>query len=549
MATEQFDFIVIGSGAGSVPAALAAKAAGKSAVILEKQDAFGGSTSYSGGVAWLPLNPYLGDRDTSEKAMTYFDAIVGEVGPASSIERRKAFIGNAPIMVHFLEERGMRFKHAHWPDYYSDEPGGLAEGRSLVVPTVDIKKLGDLADRLARFPLWPPLPIGVEEFSSLSVAKTTWRGRWTALKVAARILWQTISGKKLRKSGNALQARLFEILLREKIPLRLSTGVVALVTDDGRVTGVEVIEDGMRKTILARHGVLINAGGFSHNQVMREQYQPKPLEPGWSTSNPGDTGEMIGMATALGAETDLMNEAWWVPGSADMQGNFRAFHVPGDTGKPHCIVVDPLGNRFGNEAGAYMEFGQRMFAAKAVPAWAVFDSRHRQRYPWGGVPPGRTPADWLESGYMIKADTIDEIARACGIDRVGLAATIQRFNGFAAKGVDEDFRRGYSAHNRHNGDPAHHPNPCLGTIEKGPFFAVRIVPVDVGTAGGLMTDTFARVLRHDGTTIEGLYATGNSTASVMGRHYLGAGASIGASMVFAFIGARHACGSNMPPAD
>lgn len=544
MQSEQFDLVVVGSGAGAVAAALAAKAAGKTAVILEKQALFGGSTAYSGGVAWLPLNPFLGDRDSAEKAMTYFDAVVGDVGPASSPERRAAFIANSPCMVRFLESYGMRFKHAHWPDYYSDEPGGLAEGRSLVVPTFDINHLGEWADRLARFPLWPPLPIGVEEFSALSVAKTTWKGRWTALKVAARITWQSISRKRLRKSGNAFQARLFELAFREGIPVRVSTGVVALNSENGRVTGVEVEENGVLKTIGARRGVLINAGGFSHNRAMRDRYQPKPLEPGWTASNPGDSGEMIAMAIELGATLDLMDESWWVPGSADMNGNFRSFHVPGDAGKPHCIVVDSKGRRFGNEAGAYMEFGQRMFAAGAVPAWAIIESRHRARYLWAGSPPGRTPEDWLDSGYMIKADTIGELASKCGIDRAGLEQTIARFNDFAKTGIDLDFRRGYSVYNRHNGDPAHKPNPCLGAIEKGPFYAVRIVPVDVGTAGGVLTDEHARVLREDGGVIEGLYATGNSTASVMGRRYLGAGASIGASMVFGYLAARHACESD-----
>jgi 3-oxosteroid 1-dehydrogenase len=278
---------------------------------------------------------------------------------------------------------------------------------------------------------------------------------------------------------------------------------------------------------------------------MREKYQPKPTSVEWTVVNPGDTGEMIEAVMRLGAATELMDETFWLPSSYwPEDGRFMSFHSPNDIGKPHCIVVDPEGRRFVNESCAFMEFGQAMYRAKAVPAWAVFDSNHRRKYPWGMALPGKPSKAMLESGYMRRFDTLDELARGCGIDAAGLAETVERFNHFARTGTDLDFHRGESAYNRYYGDPTVKPNPNLAPIERAPFYAVAIYPGDVGTAGGILADENARALREDGSVIPGLYVTGNSSAAVVGRCYPGAGASIGPSMTFGYIAARHAAGLN-----
>jgi 3-oxosteroid 1-dehydrogenase len=253
---------------------------------------------------------------------------------------------------------------------------------------------------------------------------------------------------------------------------------------------------------------------------------------------------MIQAAMALGAQTDLMDEAWWMGTSMLPDGSNGGMHTPNDIGKPHCIVVDKHGQRFVNESNSYMEFGKAMYTAGAVPAWAIMDSRHRNSYPWGLALPGMTPKKLVEQGYFKKAATLAELADLCGVDPAGLVATVERFNGFARSGVDADFHRGESAYNRYYGDPTVKPNSCLGTIEKGPFYAVELVPGDVGTSGGIMTDEYARVLKADGSVIPGLYATGNSSAAVVGRVYPGAGASVGPSMTFGYIAALHAAGAN-----
>jgi 3-oxosteroid 1-dehydrogenase len=219
-----------------------------------------------------------------------------------------------------------------------------------------------------------------------------------------------------------------------------------------------------------------------------------------------------------------------------------------DLSLPFSIMVDGEGNRFCDEAGAYMEIGQRMYkrhreTGKGVPSWVIMDSRQRQYYVWGTAMPGQIPKQWLESGYLIQASSVAELAQKCGIDVQGLERTVQRFNEFCKTGVDEDFGRGGRAFDRAHGDPTIKPNPNLGPIEQPPFYAVRMYPGDVGTAGGIVTDEYARVLRADGSVIDGLYATGNCTASVVGRCYPGAGSSIGASFVFGYIAARHAAQS------
>jgi 3-oxosteroid 1-dehydrogenase len=541
---ESYDLVIVGSGGGSMVAALAANACGKSVIIIEKQPVVGGSTAYSGGILWIPNNPYMVTPDSPEKARTYLDNLIGDVGPASSPARRKAFITEGSNMLRFLGGLGLKFKDAFWPDYYSDEPGGVAFGRSIVPRLFNMSRLGDWESRLGRSAHMRGLPIGSEEVCTLSLVKRTWRGKVMALRVLSRVLVEKITKIRLRGAGNSLQGHMLEMTLRAKIPIKTNAPVVSIVSDNGSVTGVVIRQGGRDLHIKANAGVLLNSGGFSHNLSMREQYQPKPATTKWTLSNPGDTGEVIKMAMDLGAKIDLMNESWWVPCSFEASGKLMGFNVPSDLGKPHAIAVNRHGRRFGNEAGAYMEFGQRMYANEGVPAWAIIESRHRRNYMWGMLPPGQPKPAQIESGYFKKADTLTDLAKQCGIEPGNLESTVARFNTFCERGVDEDFGKGSTVYNRYNGDPTIKPNACLGKIERAPFYAVAIQAADVGTAGGLLTDEHARVLRTDGSVIPGLYAAGNCSASVLGRVYPGAGASIAAAFVFGYIAARHICGGS-----
>jgi 3-oxosteroid 1-dehydrogenase len=540
---QTFDFIIVGSGAACVPAALVMKHHGKSALIIEKQPVIGGSSAFSGGVIWIPNNHHVnavGGNDSPEKARTYLDAVVGDVGPSTTAARKDAFIRNGSEMVRFLEGKGMQFLHAFWPDYYDTAPGGIATGRSLAAPLFNVKELGEWQSRLAHHPITSAMPVLSSQAVFLNVMKRNWRGRRVMAGVLVQMLKDRLLGHTTRGAGNALQGRLFQIALREQIPIWPDTPVRTPISEGGRVTGVVIERGGKSVEVGARLGVLINAGGFSRNPRMREQYLPRSNSVAWTAANPGDTGEMIESAMKLGAAIDLMNESVWEASSFLADGTLFCFHSPNDIAKPHCIVVERNGRRFANENANYVEFGQRMFAAKAVPAYAIFDSRHRQNYTWGLMPPGVTAKKFIDSGYMIRASGLAELAHRCGITAAGLLQTVERFNEFARKGVDEDFHRGEGAYGAYYGDPQVRPNSSLGTLERPPFYAVKLLPGDLGTTGGLVTDEFARVLRQDGSVIAGLYATGNSAASVFGRTYPGAGATMGPSMTFGYVAAKHA---------
>ncbi|MFL9856584.1 FAD-binding protein [Paraburkholderia madseniana] len=557
-----YDFVVVGSGGGSMCAALACKTAGKEALIIEKQGKVGGSTGYSGGVWWLPNNHVMkrhGVNDSYERARQYFDAAVTYQGPGTSAARREAYLRTGPKMAEFLEQQGMQFVYADgWSDYYDTLPGGEPRGRSLLAKLFDIRELGEWAPKLSRYK-GPSIPANSNEFTELFLLKRTWGGKRKAMQLAGRMLYQKITGKELVSNGAALQGRMLKMALRADIPIWTDTPVRELIVEEGRVTGVVAIRNGREMRVRAREGVLLNAGGFSHNADMRRKYQPQPSSSNWTNANPGDTGEVLEAAVGLGAAVDCMEEAWWVvtslgpnetlpEGARAPDGSPLPFMHHLDLSLPFSIMVDQDGERFCDEAGAYMEIGQRMYrrqkeTGKAVPAWVVMDSRQRKYYPWGSAMQGQIPQQWLDSGYMIKAGSIEELAAKCGIDAAGLQETVTRFNGFCATGVDSDFGRGSRAFDRCHGDPTIKPNPNLGPIEQAPFYAVRMYPGDVGTAGGLVTDEYARVLKEDGSLIPGLYATGNCTASVVGRCYPGAGSSIGASFVFGYIAALHASGA------
>lgn len=557
---DEYDLVIVGSGGGSVSAALAAKTLRHTSLIIEKQDKFGGSTGFSGGVWWIPNNPLMardGIVDSYQRARQYLDAAVGEETLGSSSARREAFLKQGPQVVTFLESYGMRFQRvAYWPDYYDNLPGGEKTSRSLVAPLFNCRELGEWEAKLSMYK-GLSMPVNSDEVPVMMLFKRTWAGKIMGLRMLARQLKEKLLGQKIVGTGAAIQGRLLQIALRENVPIWLNSPVADLVLEGGRVTGVIVQRDGQLTRVRARNGVLINVGGFSRNLEMRRQYQRPPVSDVWTNANPGDTGEIIRAAMAAGAASECMDEAWWVvtslgpgetlpEGAVAADGTMIPFMHHLDLAKPHLILVDQMGQRIANESGAYMEIGQRIYSrqqetGKAVPAWAVMDSHHRDNYPWATGMPGATPKQWLESGYMKKADTLEVLAKLCNIDTDGLCSTVQRFNDFAARGVDEDYGRGGREFDRRNGDPTVKPNPALGAIAKPPFYACAIYPGDVGTAGGLVCDERARVLQQDGKPIDGLYATGNSTSSVVGRCYPGAGASIGASTIFGYIAAQHAC--------
>lgn len=541
--SEIHDLIVVGSGGGGLSAALTAAAAGARALLLEKTELVGGSTAMSGGVLWLPHSQVAeraGAQDSFEDGMRYFEAVVGDAGPASSLARRTAFLEQGRQYIDFIESEGIHLVFCDgYADYYDERPGGKARGRVLRAAALPSGELGDWYPKLRQFEGWP-LPVHTDEFHSLTLVKRTWGGKMAALRLSGRMLRERITRQRLLCRGAALQGRLLLAALRRQVPIWTDARVEELVTEGGRVSGVIVRRAGKLMELRAKAGVILDPGGFARSAELRQRYHRQPSLPGWTAVNPGDTGEVLEAAIKIGAATDMLDELIWVPNSLSADGKIVGFHNPHDLAKPFSIMVTRSGHRFVNEACSYMEVGQAMYRTGAVPAWAILESRHRQYYPWGGIPPGNTPPDWLSSGYMRKADSIADLARACGIDSDGLAETITRFNAQARKGKDEQFGRGERAYDRYYADPSQRPNASLGAIEQAPFYAVQIFPGDVGTFGGLLTDEHGCVLRADGARIEGLYAAGNCTAPVVGRTYPGAGASIAASCIFAYAAVKNA---------
>ncbi|HET8710389.1 MAG TPA: FAD-dependent oxidoreductase [Spongiibacteraceae bacterium] len=549
---EVFDWVVVGSGGGSMCSALVMRDQGKSVVILEKTEYVGGTTARSGGVLWIPNNPLMqaeGIEDSYEKAVTYLDAFneQNKDAPGATRERRYKYLREAPQMIRFLQKHGVPFQRVnYWPDYYDDLPGGSKPGRTVVAELFDLNRLGAWKKKMR--PGFLMHPATLDEALLVPRAGYMSEGRRVVFKVAMRIAAALLTRKQWVSAGMALQAWMLQASLREGVDIRTETPVSEIIIEDGAVKGVLTVKNGKPWRIGARLGVLINAGGFAKNQRMRDQYIPGTSTE-WSGTAEGDTGEMIEEMMRKGAAVAQMNERVGNQNTLS-PGSENDFVRPGAQmmgASPHAILVDQSGVRYMNEGGSYMAYCKAMLerhqVVSAIPSWMVFDSQFSDRYLVAGKKLNRKRAQsWREAGYLKYGDTIEALAQDMNVDPKTLAATVSRFNGFVANNCDEDFHRGDRAYDHWLGDPTHKPSGTLGTIERGPFYAIPIHPGDVGTYGGVVTDEFARVLREDGSVIEGLYATGVSTASVMGRAYPGAGSSVGPSFTWGFIAAKHAAG-------
>ena len=554
-----WDVIVVGSGAGAMTSAAIAADRGLSVLVVEKSDKFGGTSAISGGGIWIPNNHYFaakGGKDSYDKALQY---IMTAGGGRADETKVRAYLDHAPAMIKYLEDKSrVRYAVAEkYPDYYQHVPGSLPGGRSLDPELFDTSVLGDELENLRR-----PSP------STLLMGKISWTARDAHIAMAResgwrfKILWMMLRYKLdfkwRRKSkfdrraglGNSLVCALRASLLDRKVPLWLNTDFRDFVLDNGRVTGIKVVSKGRELTLNARRGVIIGAGGFEQNQALREKYLPQPTKTSWSATPPGiNTGAALEAGMAAGAATDLLEWAWWSP-TIPVVGEEKPRGIFAERAFPGSIVVNGLGKRFCNEAQGYLEFGDAMYkdreatGGKNVPAWCIFDAHFRFNYAMGPLMPGQIMPDsrlrkeWRNSVYW-KADTLEELARQIDVDPAGLATTVKTVNEYARTGEDKDFGRGGNVFDRYYGDVNVKPNPCLAPIQKGPFYAMRMDAGDIGTKGGLLTDAHARVVRPDGSPIEGLYAIGNTSASVMGIAYPGAGATIGPAMTFGYIAAHH----------
>lgn len=547
------DLLIAGSGGGGMVAALAALDSGIEALVIEKQSLIGGSTGLSGGMVWLPNNPLMradGIPDSHEDGMAYFDDVVGTIGPASSPARREMFLTAGYEMISFLMRKGVRFVRCPgWSDYYPNHKGGNQAGRAIEGIPYDAAALGNWSGKVqpSMSKNYGGFVLKTNELRAVQYFNRSPRAFATAVRVFVRTRAARLRGREMLTNGASLIGQLLKVLIDmcAEPPIWTNAAMGDLIVEEGRVVGARVTRNSAALNIQARKGVLLAAGGFSRNADMRRQYSgDQPNDARWSIANAGDTGEVLQTAMRLGAKTDLLDEAWWLPSIFIADGGEAAKALGSGRQRPGAIYVDGSGRRFCNESNSYVEVGKAMYANRAVPCWMVFDEGYIRRYVAGANPfkKRRLPEALIARGSVVRGSTIADLARQMDVPVDALVQTVQRFNGFAVKGLDPDFGRGQSAYNDCLGDPGHRPNAALGPLEQAPYYATKVVPADVGTCGGLITNEHAQVLDNDDRVIDGLYATGNITATVMGRNYLGAGGSIAYTMVFGYVAARHAAG-------
>lgn len=547
MFNTSYDCIVVGSGAGGMTATLVLNEAGLDVLLIEKSRYYGGSSALSGGGIWVPNNMLMQEEhveDSIESAKLYLDNIVGD---KVSDEKKLAYVEKAPEMLNWLIEKAkIKFTYMKdYADYHPEQPGGSTIGRGVEPKFFNGRKLGKDLKHL-RPPIFP-IPLGMvfnaREYKELSMIMSTWKGKVTALKIGLRTIWNLLRRAKMLSMGQALIGWLRYALKQRDVPLWLNCPLKDLIIEGKKVVGVIVEKEGKELKIGAKKGVILAAGGFPHNLEMRKKYQKEPITTEWSVANSDNTGDVIQIGQQHGAKVDLMDDAWWGPVSLPPD-SLPFFHV-GERGYPGGIMVNKNGKRFVNESASYVVVVHVMYEKHTadnphIPAYFIFDQRFKNRYMFGMTfPRQRFPKKYYESGYIKKASTLEELAEKVGINKANLVETVKTFNEYALQGKDLDFHRGDSAYDNYYGDPKVKPNPNLAPLNNPPFYCVEFWPGDLGTKGGLLTNKYAQVLNKEDKPIEGLYATGNCMASVMGNSYPGPGGTIGPSMTFGYIAAKH----------
>lgn len=551
------DWLVAGAGAAGMTSAVVAHQLGGDVLLVEKESVYGGTTAKSGGVAWIIANHRQAEVGISDSVDEGYDYLKSLIGDSVDDARIRAFAERSREMLQFMMTHS-QVDYSALPvymDYYDSKPGYKSGGRSMDNAPFNRRRLGSAAEEISIGHYDKiMLPFNVTVTEGRKLQEMTPGSFLLGARLALQFLLDIPARLRGRPDnrltlGTALVARLRRSLLDRDIPVWLNAPITQLLQEDGRIIGAVVTRNGQPMTIHARRGVMLATGGFSQNAAMRQQYQRAPIGADWTASAPGATGDAVTLGTSVGAALGFMQSAWWSPTYKLPDGRVVAL-ISGKS-NPGSIMVNSRGERFTNEAQPYEDFVKAQYAANGeaastIPCYLLFDANYRRKYAVAHLKPGSLEADkklpdnTFSSGLVTRADTLAELAAALGMDADTLCRTVEVFNEHARKGEDPAFDRGVSEHDRYYADKTVTPNPSLGPIDEGPFYALRCEPGDLDTKGGLTCDANGQVLDEQGKTIAGLYAAGNASSPAVGDTYPGAGATIGSAMTFGYIAAQHA---------
>lgn len=542
---QEVDLVCVGSGLGGISAAIAARDRGLSVLVLEKAPRLGGVSGFGGGEVFVPNNHKmreLGIADSDEAGRAYFQFL--SAGFADPTLQATLLAHMKPAIEYMEKEAGVRWIAVEGlPDYYyADAPGSHPGGRYLSVDLFDGRSLGEWQAK--TYPMTPHVPPG-----ALHREMYAWGGLACVTQWDYELIGQRLANDQ-RSFGPGLMGWFVKAAMVDRgIPALVSAPARSLVVEGGAVVGVRAEHEGRDLYVRARKGVVLAVGGYDWNRELARQYEAMP---DWNSACPPYLhGDHLVMAGELGAAiaavppTDLaLFYGYHIPG--EESDGHPLYRSSWECGCPHALWVNRAGQRFCDES-FYKDYqprlrtwdGQRQTMPN-LPPFLIFDQNYRDRYPLGSFMPGQP----LPPELVVQADTPRELAEKLGIDPDGLERTLERFNEHARRGEDPDYGKGSRPWSvRLTGDHSY-PNPCVGPVERPPFYGVRLVPVSVGiNSHGLRTDEHARVLHVRGRPIPGLYAVGNSAALLdLGGGYQ-SGTSNMRAITWGWIAGRHAAGA------
>jgi succinate dehydrogenase/fumarate reductase flavoprotein subunit len=549
------DVLVVGSGAGGLSAAVTAAHQGLKVIVLEKEAQFGGTSAWSGGKMWIPRNFLAIQAGFNEPIADARNYIAHELGEMFDAEKTDVYLENAKEMLAFFQENtALDFiAGPQIPDIHSTSPGAANSGRTVSVAAFDGAQLGPnlqvLKPPLHETTVWGMgIAAGDDAAHFYKAHKSLTSLKYVFSRLNSHFKSRLKHGRGSHLvAGNALVAGLAKTAFDLGVDIRVSHAVSELISKDGRVVGAKTASGAGAITIVASHAVVLASGGFAHDRLRKLALIPR-IHTGdahWSAAPVGNTGDGIRLAESVGAQmqqgssaTDLAPVSL-VPRQDGSYAHFPHLH---ERGKPGVIAVNRLGHRFSNEANSAFDFMKDLLALGLTESWLVCDHNFIRRWGLGAVKPAPMPmqiGSHVATGYLIRARSIKELAKAAVIEPNAFMKTIERFNEMALRGVDEDFRKGETPYSRAQGDAQHRPNPCMAPIVKAPFYAIKLFPGSLGTFAGLKTNSHSQVLNEQNQPIAGLYACGNDMASLMAGHKPSDGISLGAAMTFGYISGKH----------